>query len=76
MESLSMAYMGAGLSIGLAGLGAALGIALLSGKAMESMARQPEVAPMIRTLMIIGIAFIEAIALYALIVSFILITKG
>lgn len=64
------------MSIGLAGMGAALGIALLSGKAMESMARQPEVAGMIRTLMIIGIAFVEAIALYALIVSFILITKG
>jgi len=68
-------FLGAGLSIGLAALGTGLGIGILASKAMEGMARQPEMANTIRTNMIIAIAFIEAIALYALVISFILAAK-
>ena len=70
-----LGYLSAGLAIGLAGLGAAVGIGLIGAKSVESMARQPEAAPNIRTTMIIAIAFVESIALYALVVSFLLMAK-
>jgi len=46
------------------------------GKSVDGMARQPEAAGLIRTAMFIGIAFAEAIALYALVIAFILSGKG
>ena len=69
------AYLAGGLGIGLAAIGTALGIGWLASKAMEGMARQPEAAANIRTSMIVAIAFVEAICLYALVVSLILVTK-
>ena len=74
MEKLA-AFLGAGMSIGLAAIGASNGIGLLAAKAMEGIARQPEATNNIRTSMIIAIAFVEAIALYALVISLILVTK-
>lgn len=75
MESAISAYLGAAISIGLAALGTGLGIGMLASKALEGMARQPEAGASIRMSMIIAIAFVEAIALYALVVSLILATK-
>lgn len=75
MNINSFAYLAAGLIMGLVGIGTALGIALLTAKGLESMARQPEAAGTIRTAMLVSIAFVEAIALYALIISFLLVTK-
>ncbi len=69
------AYLGGGLAIGIAAIGTGLGIGLLASKAMEAIARQPEASGNIRTTMIIAIAFVEAICLYALVVALILITK-
>ncbi len=69
------AYLGAAICIGLATVGTGLSIGMLSSKALEGMARQPEAAGNIRTSMIIAIAFVEAICLYALVVSLILVTK-
>ncbi len=75
MESIGMAYLGAGIGMGLAALGTGLGIGILVGKSVEGIARQPETTGSIRTTMIIGIAFVEAIALYTLVVSFLLMFK-
>jgi F-type H+-transporting ATPase subunit c len=72
----SLAFLSAGLGMGLAALGTAIGIGMLASKALEGMARQPEAAGDIRTGMILAIAFVEAIALYALVVCLILATKG
>lgn len=69
------AFFGAGLAIGLAALGTGIGIGILGAKSMEGIARQPEAQNSIRINMIIAIAFIEAIALYALVVSLILAAK-
>ena len=55
---------GAGLVI----LGAGLGIGKLAASAVESMARQPEVAGNIQTAMIIAAALIEGVTFFALIV--------
>ena len=64
--------IGAGLAIGLGAIGPGIGIGYLVGRAVEAMARQPESAGMVRTTMFIGIAFTEALALFGLVVSFIL----
>ncbi len=69
------AYLGGALAIGIAAVGTALGIGLLASRAMDAIARQPEASGSIRTSMIIAIAFVEAICLYALVVALILITK-
>ncbi len=67
--ALAVAYP---LCLAVAALGAALGISRGMAAAMEAMARQPEIAGKIQTAMIIGAAFIEALAIYALISVFLI----
>jgi len=62
-------FLGAGIAIGAGGLGPGLGIGWLVSKAMEALGRNPEAQPVIQTNMILGIAFAEAIAIYALVVA-------
>jgi F-type H+-transporting ATPase subunit c len=50
-------------------LGPGLGIGILVGKAMEALGRNPEAAPVVQSNMILGVAFAEAIAIYALVVA-------
>ncbi|MCK5849778.1 MAG: ATP synthase F0 subunit C [Kiritimatiellae bacterium] len=71
-----MAWLGAGIGIGLAALGTGIGIGLLASKSVEAIARQPEEKGSIQRLMILGIAFIEALCLYALVVALMLAGKG
>ena len=75
MDPKVTAFLAAGIGMSIAAFGTAIGIGWLSAKAMEGMARQPEAANNIRMSMILAIAFVEAIALYALVVSLILATK-
>jgi F-type H+-transporting ATPase subunit c len=70
MDLTGLGPLGAGISIGLAALGTGIGMGNLVGSAVESMARQPEATGTITTNMFIGLAFIEALALYALVISF------
>jgi F-type H+-transporting ATPase subunit c len=76
MTSEGFAWLGAGLAIGLAALGTGIGIGILAGKSVEAAARQPEERGAIQRLMILGIAFIEALCLYALLIAIMLIGKG
>jgi F-type H+-transporting ATPase subunit c len=62
--------LAAGLAVGLAGIGAALGQGRAVAAAMESIGRNPNAAGNIQTPMIIGIAFIEALAIYAFVIAF------
>ena len=64
-----MKFIGAGLAIGFGALGPALAIGLLVGKAMEALGRNPDAAPIIQPNMILGMAFAEAIGIYALVVA-------
>ena len=57
--------IGAGLAIGLGAIGPGIGIGMLGAKAMEAIGRNPEAVGTIQTNMILGIAFAEAIAIYA-----------
>jgi len=61
--------IGAAIAIGLGALGPGLGIGILAGKAVEAIGRNPEAGGTILTNMILGLAFAEAIAIYALVVA-------
>jgi F-type H+-transporting ATPase subunit c len=63
-ETLVLA--GSAIGVGLTVIGAAYGIGRLAGSALESMARQPEVAGAIQTAMIIAAALIEGFTFFAL----------
>ncbi len=64
-EPTTISFSGA-FGVGLVVIGAAYGIGRLAGSALESMARQPEVAGSIQTAMIIAAALIEGFTFYAL----------
>lgn len=59
------------IGYGLAAIGPGIGLGILFGKTIESTARQPEMAGQLRTLMFIGLAFIEVLALLAIATPFI-----
>jgi len=71
-----LGWLGAGLGAGLVLIGAGLGIGRLAGTAMEGIARQPEAGGEIRTSMIIAIAFVEGIALFALVICILMALKA
>jgi F-type H+-transporting ATPase subunit c len=64
--------LAAGLAIGLAAFGAAMGQGRMAAAAMESIGRNPNSAEKIQVPMILGLAFIEALAIYALLIAFFL----
>ncbi len=64
--------IGAAISIGMGAIGSGIGIGLLASKALEAIGRNPEAASKIQTVMILAIAFTEAIAIYALVVALII----
>ncbi len=72
MPADGMKYLATALAIGLGALGPALGIGLIASKAMEAIGRNPEATGKIQTNMILGMAFAEAVAIYALVISLII----
>jgi len=67
-EMASAIRIGAGLAV----IGAGIGIGRLAGQAMDGMARQPEMAGRIQTGAIIFAALIEGVALFAVVISFLI----
>lgn len=72
MEPEAAKFIATALAIGLGALGPGIGIGLLVGKALEAIGRNPEATNKIQTNMILGIAFAEAIAIYALVIALII----
>ena len=72
----SWSTLGAGIGAGLAVMGAGMGIGRIGGSAVESMARQPEMAGRLQTAMLIAAALIEGVALFAVAVCFIIANYG
>ncbi len=64
----SIGQLGAGIGAGLAVIGAGLGIGRIGGSAVESMARQPEIAGQLQGAMLVSAALIEGAALFAIVV--------
>ncbi|WP_312651762.1 ATP synthase F0 subunit C [Aminipila sp.] len=67
--------LAAALAIGLSTIGPGIGQGIASAKALEGMARQPEMVGTLRTNLILCMAFMEALAIYGLLVTFILLSK-
>lgn len=73
---LGYAFMGAGIGAGIAALGAGIGIGRIGGSAVESIARQPSAGGAIQTAMLIAAAFIEGVALFAVVVCLLISFKA
>jgi F-type H+-transporting ATPase subunit c len=71
----ALANLGGAIGAGLAVIGAGIGIGRVGGSAVESMARQPEVAGQINTAMIVTAAMIEGAALFAVLGGFLAAIK-
>ncbi len=67
--------LASGLAIAIAAFGAALGQGRLAATAMESIGRNPNAADKLFTPLLLGLAFIEALAIYALLIAFLLQLK-
>ena len=61
------------LAFGLAVIGSGVGVGIIVGKTIESVARQPELAGRLQVLMWIGIAFTEALAFIGIATYFIFV---
>lgn len=71
-DSAGLIALGAGLAIGVAALGGALGQAKTAASALEGIARNPAAQGKIFTPMIIGLALIESLVIYAFVIAFFL----
>ena len=67
IKSIAMAIV-----VGLGVIGPGIGVGLIGSKAVEAIGRNPETEGKVRTNMILGFAFAEAFAIYALVIAFII----
>lgn len=72
MDIESAKLIGMALAVGIGMIGPGIGIGIVAGKALEAIGRNPEVENTIRTNMFLGIAFTEALAIFALVIGFII----
>lgn len=76
MNEVVALILAIGFGVPIAVIGGALGQGKAAGSALEGIARQPEAASKIQTAMIIGLALIESLVIYALLISLILLFMG
>lgn len=74
MDLSYIAGLGAGVAIGFAALGSAIGQGIASKGALEGIARQPESTGTIRTTLILALAFMEALTLFSFVIAILLWT--
>ena len=67
--------IGAGLGLGLAAFGGGLGQGRAAAAALDGIARNPSAADKLFTPMILGLALIESLVIYSLIIAFVLVGK-
>lgn len=67
IKSIAMA-----VAIGIGTIGPGIGIGLLVGRALEAIGRNPDASSKVQTNMVLGLAFAEALAIYALVVALII----
>jgi F-type H+-transporting ATPase subunit c len=70
MEALNLVAVIKGMTIAIGGIAPAISIGIIGFKAMEAIGRNPEAAGKLFVPMLLGMAFAEAIAIYALVVTF------
>jgi F-type H+-transporting ATPase subunit c len=76
LSKTSLGYLGVGIGAGLAAIGAGIGIGLIGSRAIEAIARQPEMLGQLRALMFISAAFVEGVALFALVICLLCLFIG
>ncbi len=67
MKAIAMA-----IAAGIGVFGPGIGIGILVSRALEAIGRNPEAAGKVQATMFIGIAFVEALAIFALVVAFVI----
>lgn len=72
METEAAKQIGMALAMGLGAIGPGIGIGLIAAKALEAIGRNPDVENSIRTNMLLGIVFAEALGIFALVVALII----
>lgn len=72
MDAESMKNIAMAIAAGVGVFGPAIGIGMLVARALEAIGRNPEAAGKVQATMFIGIAFTEALAIFALVVAFII----
>jgi len=75
MTASALIALAAALAVAISTIGPGIGQGIAASKAMEAMARQPEMAGTIRTSMILALALMEALTIYGLLIAFMLISK-
>ena len=65
MELSVLLYVAGGLMMGLGAIGASIGVAMLGGKYLEGVARQPELLPVLRTQLFIVLGLVDAVPMIA-----------
>ncbi len=65
--------IGAGLAIGLGAIGPGIGVGLIVKGALEAIGRNPDAAGQLQTLMYIGAGLAEAITIYALVITILIL---
>ena len=73
---VSMSHFGGAIGAGLAAIGAGIGIGQIGKSAVENIARQPEASNDIRANMILTAAFVEGVALFAVIAGILAVLKA
>ena len=63
--NIDMLYIAVSIMIGLAAIGAAIGIGILGGKFLEGAARQPDLIPLLRTQFFVVMGLVDAIPMIA-----------
>jgi len=71
MDIESVKTLAMALAVGLGVIGPGIGIGIIVGHALEALGRNPEASGKIQATMFIGIAFAEALAIFALVIGFI-----
>lgn len=70
MTDSGLRLIATALAIGLAAIGPGIGIGLIAGSALQAMGRNPEASGTLTTTMFIGIVFTEALAIFGLVIAF------
>ena len=70
MDEASVKLIMTGITVAVGGIGPGLAIGMLSSKALEAIGRNPEASDNIRTTMILGLAFAEAVYLHVILVGY------
>ncbi|MDD5527484.1 MAG: ATP synthase F0 subunit C [Patescibacteria group bacterium] len=73
MDTAAVKLLAAAFAIGVGVIGPAIGQGLIGAKALEAIGRNPEANGKITPLMFIGLAIVESLAIYALVIAFIIL---